>query len=108
MVNGGNFYVEYTGEIADVPQFEFATWSSTKSTVDVTAYESGSVEGQEGTYYARYKYEDFVSAWGDEDVSELKALRIKYAGTDNTNLTLTKVTWNGAPISYGDLGEVVN
>ena len=105
LMSGGYFYLEYSGTLTGVPQFELATWSGTRSTVDITAFESGSVEGQTGIYYAKYSYEDCVAKWGNEDFSELKALRIMYAGADSANLTVSKVSWIGCATSYGELGE---
>lgn len=105
--NGGYFYVEYTGELTAVPQFELGTWSGAKTTVDVVDYEHGSVTGESGTFYAKYSYADCVAAWGEEDFSELKALRIKYAEADSANLTIASVSWFGAPTSYGEMGEEV-
>lgn len=107
LAGGGYFRVEYTGG-TQVPKFNFNTWSSTtgKSTVSITATRSGS--SSNGTKWAEYSYEDCVSAWGDNDFTELKALRVVYPGQDYADVTLTSVTWVGYPTSYGELGEVVD
>lgn len=107
LAGGGYFRVEYTGGTA-IPMFNFNTWSSTtgKSTVSITATRSG--ENSNGTKWAEYSYEDCIHAWGDNDFSELKAIRVVYPGDDYSSVTLTKVTWTGYPTSYGELGEVVN
>lgn len=107
LVGDGYFRVEYTGG-TQVPMFNFNTWSSTtgKSTVSIAATRSGI--DLNGTKWAEYSYEDCVRAWGDNDFTELKALRVVYPGEDYADVTLTSVTWVGYPTSYGELGKVVD
>lgn len=107
MLKGGYFLVNYTGDISGVPSFQFATWSSTtgKLTKQIAATETGT--NSDGTKWAKYSYEDCIREWGDEEFSELKALRVYYKADDNTNLVVKSATWYGAPLSYGELGEPV-
>lgn len=99
--------MKYSGEVSDVPTFMWATWSSTtgKTSKEIPASEAGT--DPDGTKWARYDYEDFIAVWGDEDFRELKALRLYYRGDDKDNLWVDSVSWFGAPMSYGELGEAV-
>ncbi|MBQ8281557.1 MAG: hypothetical protein IJZ25_04045 [Lachnospiraceae bacterium] len=108
LLKGGYFLVNYSGNIRGVPSFQFATWSSTtgKSTKQISATATGT--NTDGTKWAKYSYEACIAAWGDEDFSELKALRVYYKADDNANLNVESVSWFGAPLSYGELGEKVD
>ncbi|MGN0164634.1 MAG: GDSL-type esterase/lipase family protein [Lachnospiraceae bacterium] len=107
LVSNGYFLIEYTGNVTGVPNFQWATWSSTtgKSTKLISATETGTYSN--GTKWAKYSYEACIAAWGDEDFSELKAIRLYYNETDKDELKVSSVSWNGAPLSYGELGESV-
>ncbi len=107
MLSEGYFLVDYESGITGIPEFQFATWSSTtgKTTKQIKASATGN--NDDGSKWAKYTYEDCIKAWGDEDFSELKAVRVYYNGTDKENLKVKSVSWNGYPLSYGELGESV-
>ncbi|MGN0660363.1 MAG: SGNH/GDSL hydrolase family protein, partial [Oscillospiraceae bacterium] len=105
MAYGGYFYIEYTGDVSDVPQLELGTWSTSHSTTDIAATETGTASN--GNRYAKYSFEACVNGWGEEDFSAFKAVRAKYSASDSADITFTKVSWFGHPVSYGELGEEV-
>lgn len=102
---GGYFRVEYTGG-SDVPKFNFNTWSSDYKPVDIAPTRTGG--DAENGYWAEYSYEDCVAAWGDENFTYLKALRIKYTAADYEDVVINNVSWYGKTISYGELGTQID
>lgn len=105
LARGGYFRVEYTGG-SEVPKFNFNTWNSSYKPVDITATRTGGDEVN--GYWAEYSYEDCIKAWGDENFTYLKAIRVKYTASDYEDVVIKNVSWNGYPISYGELGTQIN
>ena len=105
MAKGGYFYVEYEGEVTGTPQFKLNTWNTAKSPVCIAATETGA---KENVKYAKYSYDACVDAWGDENFDDLKALCLVYEGSDSANITITKVSWFGPILSYGEMGQNIS
>lgn len=113
LVKDGYFRLEYESntEITSIPQLELQTWdqeNKAHKTNKITAKRSGSVSGQSSRYYAEYDYDDCAAAWTDEDFyPDLRALRVYCDDTNYDKITITKVSWYGAPVSLGASGEEV-
>ncbi len=92
-----------------LPQLDLGTWTPVtvtgRATKDVNP--SSSTENQ-GEITLRYTYEDIFNAWySDGDFQDLKALRVKYDGTDEANMEIVSAKYVGPILSYGELGETV-
>ncbi|WP_164489208.1 GDSL-type esterase/lipase family protein [Ruminococcus sp. Marseille-P6503] len=102
---GGYFRIEYTGG-SEAPKLNFNTWNCDYKPADITASRTGG--DAENGYWAEYSYEDCIAAWGDENFTYLKALRVKYTADDYADVVIKNISWNGYPISYGELGTQVD
>ena len=76
--SGGNFYVEYSGS-KDQIDFILQSWSGGPDWAKVSMSESGYIDDH---YYARYSYDNCVSAFGTSDFSnKLDRIHVGAAGT---------------------------
>ncbi len=84
---GGYFYVEYSGTEKQV-EFILQSWSGAEGWAKVQPSETGSKNGH---YYAKYSYENCVSALGTSDFAN--KLDQIHAGAANSSATIYSVCY---------------
>ncbi|HAU84104.1 MAG TPA: hypothetical protein DCW90_00805 [Lachnospiraceae bacterium] len=95
---GGNFYVEYSGT-KDQVELIFQSWSGGSEWGKVQISESGSVNGH---YFAKFSYENCVSAFGNNDFSG--KLDKVFVGAAESSVTVYSVKYVFGNAS-GESGE---
>lgn len=85
---GGHFYVEYSGEYEKL-ELILQSWSGATEWAKVKISESGSVNGH---YYAKFSYENCVSALGTGDFAN--KLDTIHVGAMETNITVYSVCYD--------------
>lgn len=85
---GGHFYVEYSGEYEKL-ELILQSWSGATEWAKVKISESGSVNGH---YYAKFSYENCVSALGTGDFAN--KLDTIHVGAMGNNITVYSVCYD--------------
>ena len=87
ITSGGHFYVEYSGTEGDV-ELILQSWSGGSSWGKVSISETGSANGH---YYAKFSYDNCVSAFGSSDFSgKLDKIHI---GAKSSGITVYSVCY---------------